>query len=150
MNTAIFRCADIHCTSNPVIAVYVGGIDAPNGQIAGVQGARVVITTIHGGAGFTRSIQTRVPGCAGVPIFAKSCIGGIYTSIGPLTGVIGAGIFIIAPFHGPPYTKALCAQVTHGAGISVITAPGIGRIRAASGGITGICSAHIPVITIDG
>ena len=126
----------------------VQGMDTARNKSAGIIGAGVIIVTRDDLSGLTPAIPAVVSVRTSIAVGADSFIGREDASFVFVTGIIGAGIEVIADFGGCPCTDAAVADIYERAGIPVTAGINIERMVTATVRSATVIGAGIVVITV--
>ena len=92
-------------------------------------------------------VSTDIVHCAGIAVIAGCRVGSIYAACSLIAAVVGADIVVITVQRGSTWgTFFVSADITHCAGIAVITFCGVGCIYAACSWIAAVISTDIAVV----
>jgi hypothetical protein len=137
----------IHCSARVAIVtrgLVEGGMQTAQLDITGIARAGIAIIASHRSPAFADAGRADIAGGAGVPIVAGDAIDGVGTSGIGLTGVIGAGILVIAINRG---AEALAAgtDISRCTQVAIVAIIGIGRELATDVRVAQIVGAGIVV-----
>jgi hypothetical protein len=103
-------------------------VDTAHGGLAGVFGARILIAAVQGLRSGAHPVCARVLDRAGVTVITEPVERLVHAADGHLTGVIGAGVLVIAAVGGTRAAHAGLAIILHGADLSILTGLALDRV----------------------
>src|SRR5262249_7305340 len=124
----------------------VVGVRAAARRIARVVGAGVGVVAVGRRPAHAGAVLADVAGGARVAVLAGRGVVGVEAAAGPITGVVGARIAVVAEEladAGPTL-----AGVVHRAGVAVVAGHSGVRVFAAGGGVAGVVGAEVAVVAI--
>jgi hypothetical protein len=125
----------------------VGGELATHPGIAGIGGTGIGVIAGQVGSAHAASQLALITGGADIPVVARRLVHGEGATCGGITGIIGAGIVVVARSSAGEGAEAVAAQVSGGARIAVVTRGRIGGMLAPCFGAAEVVGAEIAVVT---
>lgn len=128
----------------------VAGVDAAGRGGAGVVRAGVAVVAMVWRIARALTLDTSIVGGAGVAVVARLIGIDVDTAHLGVTGVVGAGVPVVAGRRGPAGAAAIRADVTACAGIPIIAAHSIVEVNTTLLTAAGIVGTGVPVVAVDG